>query len=87
LRILEAMAAGRPVVTTGRGAAGLVLTPTVDAFVAETPDAFTLAIVRLLENPALHSEIRNNALRTVRSQYDITCFDSPLRKLIQVAGV
>jgi glycosyltransferase involved in cell wall biosynthesis len=82
LRILEAMASGRPVVTTGRGAAGLVLTPTVDAFVAETPDAFALALVKLIENPSIHASMKTKGLETIRTRYDITCFDQPLAKLL-----
>jgi glycosyltransferase involved in cell wall biosynthesis len=81
LRILEAMAAGRPVVTTGKGAAGLLLTPTVDAFVAETPDAFAMALVRLLENRDIFEQIRTNALTTAQSRYDISRTDQLLAEL------
>jgi len=81
LRILEAMAAGRPVVTTGKGAAGLLLTPTVDAFVTETPDAFAMALVKLLENREVYEQIRTNALATARTRYDISSTDQLIRAL------
>ena len=81
LRILEAMAAGRPVVTTGKGAAGLLLTPTVDAFVAETPDAFAMALVKLLENTEIYEQIKTNALATARTRYDISSTDQLIREL------
>ena len=70
LKILEAMAAGRPVVTTGLGAEGLTLKPTYDVFIADQEDAYTSAILRLLRDPELRAKIGANAIRTVDENYD-----------------
>lgn len=70
LKILEAMAAGRAVVSTGKGAEGLLLTPTFDIYIADQADAFTSAIVRLLRDSILRSEIAKNAVDTVEGRYD-----------------
>lgn len=70
LKILEAMAAGRAIVSTGKGAEGLVLTPSHDIFIADHEDAFTSAIVRLLRDSELQSRIGKNAIETISNRYD-----------------
>jgi glycosyltransferase involved in cell wall biosynthesis len=52
LKILQALAAGRAVVSTPAGAQGLALTPGRDLLVAPLGDEFAAAVVRLLENDA-----------------------------------
>src|SRR4029077_14196635 len=49
-QILEAMAAGRPVVSTPKAAEGLLFSPTYDLLVADRADAFTRALIQLLDN-------------------------------------
>src|SRR5262249_10996153 len=69
-QILEAMAAGRPVVTTPKAAEGLLLSPTYDILIADRADAYTRALVQLLENPELRQSTVIHALETVRNRYD-----------------
>jgi glycosyltransferase involved in cell wall biosynthesis len=50
LKILEAMALGRPVVSTTIGAEGIELTPGVEFECGDDPPAFAQAICRLIED-------------------------------------
>lgn len=50
LKVLEAMAAGLPIVTTSRGAEGIDLTPDVHARVADRPADYAAAVVALLRD-------------------------------------
>lgn len=58
IKLLEALAHGRPVVSTAVGAAGLDLAPGRDGLlVADDPHGFADACRRLLEDPALASRL------------------------------
>ena len=70
LKILEAMALGTPVVATSKGAEGLAVTDGGDILLADTPEAFAGAILRLRRDAALRQDLVNNACRLVRRQYD-----------------
>jgi glycosyltransferase involved in cell wall biosynthesis len=69
LRILEAWAAGRPVVTTTAGAFGLDAKPGRDLLVCDEPLGFADAIVTLLEAPQKRAELVANAGALVK-RYD-----------------
>jgi glycosyltransferase involved in cell wall biosynthesis len=70
LKILEAMAAGRPVVSTSIGCEGLEVTPDRHLLLADTPETFAAATVRLLREPALRASLAANARRHVLERYD-----------------
>ena len=70
LKILEAMAAGRAVVSTGKGAEGLVLSPTWDIWIADTADHFAGTLLNLLSDPKKRAETGSRAAATVREHYD-----------------
>lgn len=57
VKILEAWAAGTPVVSTSLGAEGLGAKPGEHLLIAETPAEFVEAIAALLESPALRARI------------------------------
>lgn len=59
LKILQALAAGRPVVSTPAGARGLDLEPGRDLCVAELVDAFAAEVVRLLEDESARAALAN----------------------------
>jgi glycosyltransferase involved in cell wall biosynthesis len=61
LRILEAWAAGRPVVTTPAGAFGLPHTNGDELFAVEGPEAFVSAIADLLHDDACWEAMRARA--------------------------
>lgn len=57
LKTLEALAHGRPLVSTGQGVRGLRLRAGVDYLAAETPGEFYQAIDRLARSPALRERL------------------------------
>ena len=71
LKILEAAAAGIPIVTNTIGLAGLTLRPGTDALVADDDAGFADAIVRLRAETGLRQRLRDSALETVTAQYDV----------------
>jgi glycosyltransferase involved in cell wall biosynthesis len=83
IKILQAMASGRCVVTTGNATEGLALTPTYDVFVSDQPDSFASDILRLVTNPDLRKEVGNHALKTVKDRYDWTCIGPLLDQLLK----
>lgn len=70
LKILEAMAAGVPVVSTTVGCEGLELVQDRDLIVADAADAIATAVAQLLENPGLRSDMAAQARQTVERTYD-----------------
>lgn len=69
LKILEAMAQGKPIVSTSIGAEGLDLKDGEDVVIANTETELATSIVELLENPELVERIGKNARRTVEDKY------------------
>lgn len=70
LKILEAMALGTPVVTTSKGVEGLDARHDIHLLVADTPQAFAEAILRLLKEPGLRQHLAGQAHQLVREKYD-----------------
>lgn len=70
LKILEAMAVGTPVVATSKGAEGLDVTDGENILLADTPQDFAEAILRLRQDAALCQNLVNNACLLIRRQYD-----------------
>lgn len=73
-KILEAMALGKPVVTTSIGSEALDVRPDIDIFIADTPKDFAHKIVKLIQDIGLRKYIGNNARRRVTNLYswDVT---------------
>lgn len=69
LKIFEAMAMERPVISTAIGAEGLPVRDGVDAVLADGPQAFADAVVALLEDPARADQIGQAAAEVVRAEY------------------
>jgi len=70
LKVLEAMAAGTPVVSTSLGAEGLAVTAGKDILIADTPEAMADAIVSLQAKSPPWQELVANGRRSVRERYD-----------------
>lgn len=69
LKIVEAMAAGVPVVSTRIGAEGIALEHEKHALLADAPSEFAEAVVRLARNPALAANLAANG-RVLAEEYD-----------------
>jgi polysaccharide biosynthesis protein PslH len=69
LKILEALAAGKAVVSTSIGAEGLELTPGEHFEVADTPLQFAQRTATLLADPAMRQRLGDNGRRLVTERY------------------
>lgn len=69
LKILEAMAAGVPVVSTSMGAEGINAVPGEHLLIADTPELFADSVARLLKDPAYAQSIRSAARLLVEQYY------------------
>ncbi len=69
LKILEAMAAGKAVVSTSLGAAGLDVVPGRDILIADDAEGFAAHCARLLDDPELAGRIGGAARRAVEARY------------------
>jgi sugar transferase (PEP-CTERM/EpsH1 system associated) len=70
LKVLEAMSAGLPLVSTTVGAEGIALQSGRDAVYADDAAAFSQAVLRLLGDPALRAEMGLAARGYVVAHYD-----------------
>jgi polysaccharide biosynthesis protein PslH len=70
IKILEALAAGKAVVSTRLGAEGLKVTHGENILLADEPAEFADCVVHLLEQPALRSELGRNGRGLVEQHYD-----------------
>lgn len=69
VKILDAMAAGVPVVTTSYGNEGIGATAGRDLLIGDDPETFAAAVVRLLKDPAFADEIGKNGCSFVQKNY------------------
>jgi polysaccharide biosynthesis protein PslH len=69
LKILEAFATGRPVVTTSKGAEGLKVKDGEHLLINDTTDTLVAGVSKLWSDPSLRQKITHNAYELVRTQY------------------
>lgn len=70
LKVLEALAAGRPVVSTRLGAEGIEVRDDEHLLLADEPGEFAAAAVRLLEDGELRSRLATAGRQLVEERYD-----------------
>lgn len=70
LKILEAMAMGAPTVSTRVGAEGLDLVDEEELLLADSPEEFAGAVLRLLEDRALRKRLAKAGRRAVLNRFD-----------------
>ncbi len=70
IKILEAMAMGKAIVSTPAGINGLDLDPGRDVIVTAAPEEMARAIAELFENSALRDPLEREARRTVERDFD-----------------
>jgi sugar transferase (PEP-CTERM/EpsH1 system associated) len=83
LKIFEAMAMGKAVVSTTIGAEGLRVKHGKDIILADDPEEFAASVLKLLNNSAARAEVGQAARQLVERQYgwasSAACFDAALR--------
>jgi glycosyltransferase involved in cell wall biosynthesis len=70
VKILNAMAQGIPVVTTSLGCEGIHVDSGRHLLIADTPEEFAQATLRLLADRRLANELGQNARHLIRKEYD-----------------
>lgn len=78
VKILDAMAAGTPVVTTSYGNEGIGAVPERDLLVADDPERFAAAVLTLLRNPGTAKRIAENGKTFVQHNFSL---ESVMNKL------
>lgn len=68
-KILEAMAIGRPIISTSLGAEGFPAVHRENIIRADTTEEFTQGILDLINDNRLYQKIRNNARQLVEEKY------------------
>jgi polysaccharide biosynthesis protein PslH len=83
LKILEAMAAGTPVISTSLGAEGLAAVDGRDILIADTPEAMADRLTSLQSDSPQWRDLVANARRVVQTKYDWSVVGGILWRLHQ----
>ena len=83
LKILEALAMGKAVVSTTVGAEGLDLVDGEEILIADEPAAFAAAVLRLLTDASLRRKIGENGRARVERDYDWRSIGEKLYRLYE----
>ena len=83
IKIPEAMAMGKAVVSTPVGAEGLPFCDGRGIRIAEQPEEFAHAVIELLRNPSLRNSIGMHARRQVASQYSWNAVVDRLEEILE----
>jgi polysaccharide biosynthesis protein PslH len=86
-KILEAMATGTPVVTSSRTLSALETIPGREILIADTAEDFSSAVLRLIENKDLQSEIGNAGLTYVQKKHAWKNIASRLVDIYQLSSI
>lgn len=83
LKILEAMALGKAIVSTRIGAEGIGLVDGDSACLTDSPEAFARAVDRLLDDPELRQQLGRRARQLAEHQYGWTAIGERLLESYQ----
>jgi glycosyltransferase involved in cell wall biosynthesis len=86
LKILEAMAMSKPVVSTPQGAEGLEVTSGKEVLLADSPAGFADQLIRVLEDDALARRLGEEARRLVERKYGWAASAARLEGLYRELG-
>ncbi|OGK38410.1 hypothetical protein A3B02_00575 [Candidatus Roizmanbacteria bacterium RIFCSPLOWO2_01_FULL_42_14] len=81
LKVLGAMAAGIPVVSSQTGISGLEVTHGKDVFIAQTREEFAQYSVQLLKDLQLYNRMRQNAHKLIENVYSWDSISQKLEKI------
>ncbi len=70
LKVLEAMAMGKAIVSTARGVEGIEVKPDCHVMVADSPEDFASSVAALLRNPDRRRELGRAARALAEARYD-----------------
>jgi glycosyltransferase involved in cell wall biosynthesis len=87
VKAMEAAAHGAALVTTTIGMRGLDLQPGQDLLVADDPEAFIAAVLRVLDDSALKLQLRRNAQLALRRHHSRDAFARGVAALLQTTPV
>lgn len=96
IKILDAMRAGVPVVSTSAGAKGLAIQNERELLIADTPQGFAEAIIRLLEDVGLRERLVQNAhtyiathhtMEAVQAKFMAACQSPPSEEATPYLGL
>jgi glycosyltransferase involved in cell wall biosynthesis len=82
IKILEAMAYGRPVISTAIGAEGLGVKSEEHVLIADTPVAFAAATLRILNDPELGKLLVENARTYQQQRFSPKAIDAAVDQMI-----
>jgi glycosyltransferase involved in cell wall biosynthesis len=86
LKILEAAAMARPVVSTRIGAEGLNFIEDEEIFLADEPEDFARKVAALLANPDLRQRVGRSARRRVEREYSLAVLPEALNRSLAVVS-
>ena len=69
LKILDALACGKAVVSTSIGCEGLDVTPEENILIGDTPEEFAGQVIRLLRDSDLRKKLQRNGRKLVENKY------------------
>lgn len=81
-KILEAAACGIPIVSTTLGAEGLPVRDQKHLLIADSPDDFAAAIIRILNDPILGTSLAANCRHLVESNFSVETLAREGRELL-----
>jgi len=71
VKVLDALAAGTPVVTTTYGNEGVGAIPERDLLIADDPESFADAVIRVLSDQELAARLSRNGQEFVRQNFTL----------------
>ncbi len=83
VKILEALAAGLPVVTTSKGAEGLDVISGEHLIIADTAHEFAVSVIRLLEDPDESLRLGQHGRALVEERYNWETIGRRLRGIVE----
>ncbi len=83
LKIMESLALGTPIVSTSKGAEGLLITPEEHYLQANTATDFSSAVVRLLDDATLHDKLRSAGRTVVEEKYERDAVGKQFESLLE----
>ena len=81
LKLLEAFASRRPVVSTRAGAEGIDVHDDQELLLADKPEDFARAVIALARTPDLRARLTGAALELVRARYQWSAISTRLREV------